>query len=171
MAQKALDKSIVDSIVADWRTGAYSQQDLAKRHSVSKGVVNKLCKGIAQDCSAIVTAGIQYNQGLAGHDDQIVTAIVTIVDDEKKRLLNFRNRRDKIAELAYDRLEKEIPYCEIQHVKPLIEAADKVSVMVGDNPRFNPNASIVNNNTNAQQNNSAESIRDEIIKRVLSGDE
>jgi hypothetical protein len=49
MAAKALEKSVSESIVAEWRTGEYSQQDLANRHKVSKGVVNKLCKGVFQD--------------------------------------------------------------------------------------------------------------------------
>lgn len=132
----------------------------SKKENWAKGELRQLVSSMAQDRAHFETLETVQKE-----------VVSQLVDDDSKRLLNFRRRRDKIAELAYDRLEKEIPYCEIQHVKPLIEAADKVSVMIGDNPRFNPNASIVNNNTNAQQNNSAESIRDEIIKRVLSGDE
>lgn len=132
----------------------------SKKENWVKGELRQLVSSMAHDRAHFET--------LETTQKEIVSQLV---DDDSKRLLNFRKRRDRVAELAYDRLEKEIPSCEIQHVKPLIEAADKVSVMVGDNPRFNPNASIVNNNTNAQQNNSAESIRDEIIKRVLSSDE
>ena len=89
MAAKALSSSIAESIVADWRTGAYSQQDLADKHTVSKGVVNKLCKGVAQDTAAIVTAGVQYRQGLAEHDDRNVTAVTAVVDERTKHIQFF----------------------------------------------------------------------------------
>jgi ribosomal protein S11 len=99
---------------------------------------------------------------------QLNQAEQNVVLIESERLRNFRKRRDKIADLAYDRLEKEIPDCGVQFVKLLIEAADKVSVMVGDNPRFNPNAATNLTNINAQQNN-PDSVQDEIISKVLNG--
>lgn len=86
MAAKSLPAEIRDAIVAEWRTGRYSQQNLADRHKVSKGVVNKLCKGIEQDTAAIVTAGIQYQQGLAQHDDLNVTAVTEVVNEAAKRM-------------------------------------------------------------------------------------
>lgn len=49
MAAKPLESAKAESIVADWRTGEYSQQAVADRNSVSKGAVNKLCKGVEQD--------------------------------------------------------------------------------------------------------------------------
>lgn len=89
MAAKPLNPAIAESIVADWRTGEYSQQALADRYSVSKGVVNKLCKGIEQDTAAIVTAGILYRQGLAAHDDRNVTAVTDAVNERTKHIQFF----------------------------------------------------------------------------------
>lgn len=86
MAAKSIPDHIKQTIIAEWRTGEYSQQKLADRHGVSKGAVNKLTKGIKQDTSVIVTAGIEYLQGLAGHDDRNVTAIEEVVDLKTKRL-------------------------------------------------------------------------------------
>lgn len=85
MAGKSLDPDIAATVIAQWRTGKYSQQALADKHSVSKGAVNKLCKGVEQDVTAIVTAGIQYQQGLAQHDDRIVTAVTDVVNEAVKR--------------------------------------------------------------------------------------
>ena len=81
MAAKPLSDSITKDIIADWRTGAFSQQKLADKHKVSKGVVNKLCKGVEQDTASIVTAGVNYKQGLSAHDDRNVTAVTAVVDD------------------------------------------------------------------------------------------
>ena len=91
MAAKPLDPGLAATIVAQWRTGEYSQQDLADKHEVSKGVVNKLCKGVEQDTAAIVTAGVQYRQALAEHDDRNVTAVTMVVEERTKHIQFFTN--------------------------------------------------------------------------------
>lgn len=89
MAAKPLNPDLAATIVAQWRTGEYSQQALADKHSVSKGVVNKLCKGVLQDTASIVTAGVQYRTGLANHDDRNVTAVINVVDERTKHVQFF----------------------------------------------------------------------------------
>ena len=49
MAAKALDPRIVSAIQADWRTGRYSQRDLAEKHKVSAGTAAKMTKGVPKD--------------------------------------------------------------------------------------------------------------------------
>lgn len=80
MAAKPLSPAIVELVMTDWRLGRLSQQDIATKHEISKGAVNKICKGISRDLTAIVTDGVQYRQGLQGHDDRIVTAVEKEVD-------------------------------------------------------------------------------------------
>lgn len=89
MAAIPLNPEKSKTIVAEWRTGEYSQQELAERHKVSKGAVNKLCKGVAQDTAGIVTAGVQYQLGLAAHDDRNVTAVTEAVDEKTKHIQFF----------------------------------------------------------------------------------
>ena len=86
MAAKPIKPKIIEEILKDWRVTSLSQDEIAEKHKVSKGTANKICKGMARDAQAAVTAGIQYQQALANHDDQIVTAIVTEVDQRVKRL-------------------------------------------------------------------------------------
>jgi len=76
MAAKPINPVTEQMIVADWRTGEYSQQDLADKYKISKGKTNNLCKGVEQDMTAIVTAGVHYRQGLAGQNDRLVTAVI-----------------------------------------------------------------------------------------------
>jgi hypothetical protein len=89
MAGIPVKKDIAESIVADWRTGQYSQRDLAEKHKVSKGLVGKLCKGVEQDMGAIVGAGVQYKMGLAGHSGRIVGAVMEAVEDQTKHIQFF----------------------------------------------------------------------------------
>ena len=91
MSAKPLNPDLAATIVAEWRTGEFSQQDLADTHNVSKGVVNKLCKGVEQDTAPIVTAGVQYRQALAEHDDRNVTAVTMVVDERTKHIQFFNN--------------------------------------------------------------------------------
>lgn len=86
MARTPIDPEKVNLILIDWRIGRMSQRDIADKHKVSLGVINKICKGVEQDAAAIVNAGIQYNQSLAGQNEQMVNTIESIVHDTVKRL-------------------------------------------------------------------------------------
>ncbi len=102
MAAKSLPETVSQDIVADWRTGEFSQQELADKHKVSKGAVNKLCKGVEQDTAPIVTAGIQYRQALAAHDDRNVTAVTAVVDEKMRHIEFFNNSAIRNVKEAMD---------------------------------------------------------------------
>ena len=85
MAAKPLDPAIAEAVVTDWRVGQMSQRQLAEKHSISLGMVSKLCKGVRQDAVSIVNAGIEYRQALAAHDERIVNAVEKVVDERIKR--------------------------------------------------------------------------------------
>lgn len=91
MAVKQISPNKIAEIVADWRTGEYSQRDLAHKHKVSLGFVSKHTKGVGQDMNAVVNAGIEYRQGLEGHDERIVNAVHHAVDERTKHILLFNN--------------------------------------------------------------------------------
>ena len=91
MPPRPKDPELIEKIKSEWRTGQYSQKDLAIRHKVSTGFVNKQCKGIVKDGECVVHDGVQYRQALAGHDESMVTAITEAVD-EKTKHIQFFNR-------------------------------------------------------------------------------
>lgn len=84
--------------------------------------------------------------------EELATPELQLVASESDRLLGLKKKRDSIADKAFERIEKELAHCEVQHIKSLIEAADKTCVMAEIAPRFNPNSTTINN-VNAQQNN------------------
>lgn len=165
MAAKPLDKSIVDSIIVDWRVGQLSQQAIADKHEVSKGAVNKICKGIERDGATIVTAGIQYKQALQGHDDRIVTAIETAVDDRVKRQewLNVQALQNVKESMAHP--------CEGQQdfqrrADTILKAKDTV---IGKSPDV---AVQINNNTAQPKTLSVDPIAaSREYQRIMNGEE
>jgi hypothetical protein len=86
MSATPIDPKITEAVVIDWRMGQLSQDDIADKHKISKGMVNKLCKGMAQDAKSTVTVGIQYNQALKNQDDRMVTAIEDTVSKQVQRM-------------------------------------------------------------------------------------
>lgn len=107
MAAKAISRSVAEAIVVDWRVGQLSQQQIAEKHKVSKGLANKLCKGVVQDGAAIVTAGVQYRQALSGHDDRMVTALTNAVDEVTKRLQFFRGASMLVAKTVVSKVQQD----------------------------------------------------------------
>ena len=103
-----IDPKITEAIVIDWRVGQFTQKDLTHKYKVSKGLVNRLCKGIPQDGKAIVTAGVQYNQALKRQDDiKMVTVIEKTVETQVQRLewLNasaLRNAREAMETVCVE---------------------------------------------------------------------
>lgn len=91
MAAKPIDPNIEKNVVADWRTGHFSQRQLASKYKISAGKVANLTKGIEKDSEAIVSAGVQYRCGLAQHDERMMSAIESVVDEKTKHILFFNN--------------------------------------------------------------------------------
>lgn len=141
MAAIPLNPNLTATIIAEWRTGQYSQQDLADRHEVSKGAVNKLCKGVEQDMSGIVTAGIQYQSGLAGQDDRMVTAVTAVVDEAASRMEWLNKAALKNVQEAMK------AKCDNQH--EFKARAD--TILKGKEAVFGKTPDTIINNTNAQQ--------------------
>jgi len=93
-----------------------------------------------------------------------------VVVAEVDRLMGFRRRRNTIADIAYDRIEKELPQCEPYLVKSMIEAADKVGVMVEIAPRHaTPNMLNLHQNSVHVVNVDNREQNIQHLKKLLSG--
>lgn len=81
----------IPKIQADWRTGHYSQRELARKYGVSLGFVAKNVKGLEQDAVNAVNAGVVYKQALASDNEHLVNAVNTVVDERTRSLTYFTN--------------------------------------------------------------------------------
>lgn len=84
--KKEISSKTKEAATLAWRTGQYSQREIANKHHISTGAANKICKGKSQDMSAITTAGIAYHSALAGESSDVVNAIKNAVAEATMRL-------------------------------------------------------------------------------------
>jgi hypothetical protein len=148
MAAKPVDKAVAAAILIDWRVGQLSQQQIAEKHKVSKGLANKLCKGVEQDGAAIVTAGVQYQQALSGHDDRMVTAMTTAVDEITRKLKFFHGASMLVAKTVASKVQQDGMNASYQDLNAAAHALGRAQVSVlGKSPD-----TVIVNTTNAVQN-------------------
>lgn len=141
-AGKKLDKSIEDKILIDWKTGEYSQRDLANKYQVSAGKVASLTKGVSKDLERIVSAGVEYYQGLQGQSLQTVSAVAQAVDRKARLKHRVQEFVDEAVEKGFDLLKSAQ---DGQEFKAIVEAIDKASITANINERHaKPNQSTTN---------------------------
>jgi len=154
-----LSDSDREKIRAQWTCGELSQDKLAARWGVSKGVISKICKGVPQDMTEGVQGAIALAKSIQGKSDRQVTEVTTVILDRMRR----EGLRDTAAEVILKRVIREAHDCDIQHLKAITDAAHKASDMLGV---IAQDKGIIINNTNAQQNNisSIPVINDNVIE-------
>lgn len=102
MAAKPINPDIAEAVVCDWRLGGMSQREIADKHKLSLGAVNKLVKGKPQDAVDVVNAGVQYHQALHAHGERMVNAIECEVDERTRHIQFFNSAAVKNVQEAMD---------------------------------------------------------------------
>lgn len=141
-AGKKLDKALEDKILIDWKTGEYSQRDLANKYQVSAGKIASLTKGVSKDLERIVSAGVEYYQGLQGKDVQTVSAVAQAVDRKARLKSRVQEFVDEAVEKGFDLLKSAQ---DGQEFKAIVEAIDKASITANINERHAKPSSITAN--------------------------
>jgi len=103
MATKTMRVSPADQaplIIADWRTGAFTQRDLASKYRVSVGFVNKTTKDVAKDTADTVNKLVQAKQELSELDEHSVNSVHAVVDERTKHIQFFTNAAVKNVSAA-----------------------------------------------------------------------
>jgi hypothetical protein len=136
----------IPKIQAEWRTGHYSQRDLAKKHNVSVGFVSKWLKDIPQDAADAVNGGVLYKQTLASDNEHLVNAVNTVVDERVKHLMFFTNSALRNQQLANKKLNENLPITDLE-AHSRITARNKETVLGKQ-----PDTAIQINNTNTSEN-------------------
>lgn len=169
-------------LIADWKTGAYSQRDLSEKYNCSKGKVSQLTQGIEKAQNGqILTAQISVLSARAYLSDVEMTAIMTTAQNEiyNKGLVTNASQLNLIRTTQYlannKKLEKISVGDGIQQFeevglgaddfKQCQDAIDKASITLKVNERHAPKQDI--NLTNAQQNNENTQI---VFKRIGSNE-
>lgn len=151
-------------IIADYLTGKYSQRELAKRHSISIGTVNKLTKDLEAKNEHFVEAEVAMISARQTLPNEQMNAIMNAAQNEAYNRGLIFNATQKNLNRMIEMLDKNTKFEKIsvgdgvQNFEPvelsandyksLQDGIDKASLTLGVNPR---NTTQINN-TNAQQN-------------------
>ena len=126
-------------IIADYKTGQYSQRELSKKHNVSIGTVNKLTKDIEASNEHIVNA-----------QKSVLIANVTLTNDEMNAVMNAaadKFRREGIINSNAELLASKIPTMLDQidtpsDLKLLAETNDKLAITLKVAERHAPKGDV-----------------------------
>lgn len=151
------------NLIADWKTGRYSQRDLVEKYGVSKGTVGNLTKGIEQKNGHIVDAQITILTAKAILPPEEMGAIMLTAQEEiyNQNLITNATQLNlvRIAEhiSANKKLEKINVGDGVQHFEEvglgsgdylnIQNAIDKASLTLGVNQRHAPKIEVKQDNT------------------------
>ncbi len=99
-------------IIADWRTGNFTQRDLASKYRVSVGFVNKHTKSVPKDAATTVNKLVEAKQELSQLDEQTVNAVHEVVDERTKHLQFFTNAAIRNVSVAVEKVGAETTQAE-----------------------------------------------------------
>jgi hypothetical protein len=147
---KTLSKNEIAALIADHKTGQFSQRELARRYNISPAYVNKVVKNIPKEDEELVNAGIAYRTALAQRDEQSVNAIENIVNEKTKHLQFLHNATLKNISVMVKKLNEEAT------VKDHLDAQNaihKAGQTLGVIDQFAKSGDVNVNATAAVQNN------------------
>ena len=157
----------VKKLIADHKTGNYSQRKLSSKYKVSLGYVNKTIKDIAKVDEQAVNAGIAYATELAKKDEHSVNAIKEVVNEKTRHLEFINNITLKNLSVMGKKINEKTSIAE--H-KMIGEATHKAGQTLGVVDQFAPKVEITQNQqTNIQLNQEQKDDRTRQIKKDFLG--
>lgn len=156
-------------LIADWKTGRFSQRDLASKYNCSKGKVSQLTNGIEKNQNGhLVDAQIAILSAKSLLSDEEMTAITNTAQNEafSKGLIYNATQMNLIRTMEYlnknQKLEKINVGDGVQNFEPVglgaddfkqcQDTIDKASLTLGINQRHSSQNISVNTQTNVQAN-------------------
>lgn len=153
----ALNNNELNSLIADHKTGQYSQRQLAVRYKISVGYVNKTIKDIDKIDEEAVNAGIAYKTALAQRDEHSVNAIEQVVNEKTKHLQFLHNATLKNISVMAKKLNEDAT---IQDHKQAQEAIHKAGQTLGVIDQFAKPGDV---NVSSQNNVGIQTITRKIV--------
>jgi hypothetical protein len=152
-----------EDLFADFNTGEYSNNELAKKYNTSHTTVNKIVKGMEPKYPGKVSAILAVKRELAKASFKEVSAIETLVEQKLRR-----------ENLVYDLQEKALHKANVMlemvdnpnDLRLLVNAVDKASITLKVSDRFANAADINVNASAAVQNNNIKLSQEEMIKEA-----
>lgn len=71
-----------DAVIADWKTGKYSERDLAARHKVSPSTIHKLVAGVEKTLEALASETVELKQRVADLNEREKSNYEQLVEEK-----------------------------------------------------------------------------------------
>ena len=154
------------NLIADWKTGRYSQRDLASKYNCSKGKVSQLTNGINKSQNGhLVDAQISILSARSILSEEEMTAIANTAQNEVfnknlitnatqlniARTIEYLSNNKKLEKVATGKGFETLTEVGLgaSDFKQCQDAIDKASITLGVNQRH---SNTVINNANLQEN-------------------
>ena len=91
-----------NNIVAKWKTGVYTQRELAKTYNVDVATINKIVKEIPKENADLVEAGVVFeNAKKSTKSQQEISEINKAIEYRLTKEFSEDNKRVKVYDLSY----------------------------------------------------------------------
>ena len=137
-----------EDLLADFHTGEYSNNELAKKYDTSHTTVNKIVKGLEPKHKDKVSTIIVMRAELSQESFKEVSAVETAIENRTKHLLFFTNSALKNQTLANKKLTENISMSDLE-AHSRTTSKNKDTVLGKDtinNINVNATAAVQNNN-------------------------
>jgi len=166
MARKKDIEQRKQKCIAEYKTGEYTQRELAYRNKLSVGLVSKITKNLDKENEKVVNAQIEARRAIAGLSEQDVHAI-NEVTEKRLKALKIDDYLDEgvgiAAKKAVEILQSE--HVVMEDIERFSKAQNNLRVGLGTQDKFSNSAQVNITNTNAQQTNVQPADILEAIKR------
>lgn len=162
---KKYDKN---KLISDWKTGAYTQRDLAHKHKISPGMVARIVKDVPKESEQLVSKKIEIEHALTLKSEQEVSSIDEVVSKELARKAKAQVMGDFLDDGIGIALNTGVKILKredatMNDVAQFGKFQNDARVGLDLQPKFS-SAQTTINNTNAQQNNTPELIEYVVVK-------
>ena len=130
-------------VIADWKTGKYTERALAGKHKISPATAHNIVSGIDKTLEPLISKQVEINQELSELSEQEVSKFKHEVDERSKHIQFFKGAHMLAATTAVKKLRQDGTNASYQEINSAVNALAKAQESVlGKEP------STVINNTN-----------------------
>lgn len=86
-----------DELLADWKSGTFTERDIAYKYKMSAGTAHKIVTGIDKTMEPLISKQVEINQELANLNEHEVSKFKQEVDERTKHINLFNNLAVKNA--------------------------------------------------------------------------
>ena len=107
----ALSQIKINRLIADWKTGTYTEVALAKKHKIGRTTVRRYCKPESKAENAVLVKKVaeieQIKSTKTIHE-------IRAVDEATKRLQKHQQQKDSIVDMALTGTQKNLAFATVQ---------------------------------------------------------